>query len=189
MRSYSWPSHRPQREGSMEAERTELQEVTIYTDGACIGNPGPGGYGVVLEFGQHRKTLSGGYRLTTSNRMEMMALIVGLKALKRRCKVTIYSDSEILVDGIMKRTAYRARANGWKVGKKVKANGDLWCEILDLCDRHAVELAWLPGHSGHLSNELADQLAKVAARRGDLLIDEAFEEGATTKRGPELAFG
>ena len=83
----------------MESERAELQEVTIHTDGSCIGNPGPGGYGVVLEFGHHQRTISGGYRLTTSNRTEMMALIVGLKALKRRCKVTIYSDSEILVDG------------------------------------------------------------------------------------------
>jgi ribonuclease HI len=173
----------------MEPERTELPEVAIHTDGACIGNPGPGGYGVVLEFGRHRKTLSGGYRLTTNNRMEMMALIVGLKALKRRCKVTIYSDSEILVDGIMKRTAYRARAKGWKVGKKVKRNSDLWCELLDLCDRHVVELVWLPGHSGHRDNELADQLAKAAARQSDLLVDEAFEEGNTTRRDPELAFG
>ena len=173
----------------MESERTVLQEVTIHTDGACIGNPGPGGYGVVLEFGPHRKTLSEGYRLTTNNRMEMMALIAGLKALKRRCKVTIYSDSEILVNGIMKGTAHKARANGWKVGKKVKANSDLWCEVLDLCDRHVVELVWLRGHSGHRDNELADQLATAAARRGDLLIDEAFEEGTTIRRGPELAFG
>src|SRR5215472_882993 len=112
----------------MEPERTELPEVAFHTDGACIGNPGPGGYGVVLEYGQHRKMLSGGYRLTTNNRMEMMALIAGLKALKRRCKVTIYSDSEILVNGIMKGTAYRARAKGWRVGEKVKANSDLWRE-------------------------------------------------------------
>ncbi len=176
----------------MEPEPTELQEVTIHTDGSCIGNPGPGGYGVVLEFGHHRKTLSGGYRLTTSNRMEMMALIVGLKALKRRCKVTIYSDSEILVDGIKKRMAYKSRADGWKVKRKVKRNDDLWCEILDLCGRHIVELSWLPGHSGHRGNELADRLAKSAARGDDLLIDEAYEEGTTTIRqgqGPGFAFG
>ena len=103
--------------------------------------------------------------------------------------MTIYSDSEILVNGIRKGTAYKARANGWKVGNKVKANSDLWSEILDLCDRHVVELVWLPGHSGHPDNELADQLATAAARRGDLLIDEAFEEGNTIRRGPELAFG
>ena len=103
--------------------------------------------------------------------------------------MTVYSDSEILVSGIMKRTAYKARANGWKVGKKVKANSDLWYEILELCDRHVVKLAWLPGHSGHRDNELADQLATAAARRGDHLIDEAFEEGNTIRRGPELAFG
>ncbi len=176
----------------MESERAELQEVTIHTDGSCIGNPGPGGYGVVLEFGHHQRTISGGYRLTTSNRTEMMALIVGLKALKRRCKVTIYSDSEILVDGIKKRTAYKSRANGLKVRRKVKCNEDLWREILDLCGRHVVELVWLPGHSGHRGNELADQLAKAATRGDDLLTDEAYEEGTTTTRqgqGPEFAFG
>ena len=176
----------------MELEQTELPEVTIHRGGSCIGNPGPGGYGVVLEFGRHQETLSGGYRLTTSNRMEMMAIIVSLKALRRRCKVTIYSDSEILVDGVKKRMAYRSRANGWKVRRRVKLNDDLWCEILDQCGRHVVELAWLPGHSGHRGNELADQLAKAAARGDDLVIDEAYEEGTTTTRqgqGPEFAFG
>jgi ribonuclease HI len=173
----------------MEPVRAELQVVTIHTDGACIGNPGPGGYGAILESGRHRKTVSAGYRLTTSNRMEMMAMIAGLKSLKRRCRVTLYSDSEILVNGIMKRTALKARANGWKVGKKVKANSDLWSEILDLCDLHSVELIWLPGHSGHPGNELADELAGSASKQGDLLIDEAYETGNTIKRGPELSLG
>jgi ribonuclease HI len=121
--------------------------------------------------------------------MEMMAMIAGLKSLKRRCRVTLYSDSEILVTGIMKRTALKARANGWKVGKKVKANSDLWSEILDLCDLHSVELIWLPGHSGHPGNELADELAGSASKQGDLLIDEAYETGNTIKRGPELSLG
>jgi len=165
----------------MGPDRAALPEVVIHTDGACIGNPGPGGYGVVLESGGHRKTLSVGYRLTTNNRMEMAALIAGLKALRRRCKVTVYTDSMIVVDGVMKRTAYIARANGWKVGKKVKANSDLWCEVLDLCESHAVELVWVRGHSGHPGNELADELATSAVRRGNLLIDEAYEEGKTSR--------
>ncbi len=173
----------------MESDQAGLQEVVLHTDGACIGNPGPGGFGAVLEYAGHRKTISGGYRRTTSNRMEMMALIAGLAALKRRCKVVVYSDSEILVHGIMKGTAYKARSNGWKVGKKYKGNSDLWSIILDLCDKHAVELVWLPGHAGHPGNELADRLACSAARRDDLLIDAAFEQGDTIKRGPELAFG
>jgi ribonuclease HI len=173
----------------MERDRADLQKVIIHTDGACIGNPGPGGFGVVLDFGRHRKTLSGGYRLTTNNRMEMMAFLAGVKALKRRCHVTLYSDSAILVDGIMKRTAYKARANGWKVGRKAKSNSDLWCQILDLCDLHVIELVWLRGHSGHPGNELADELATAAARQGDLLIDQAFEEGDTILHEPRLALG
>ncbi len=173
----------------MDSEQVGLQQVTIYTDGACIGNPGPGGYGLILEYNSHRKMLSGGYRLTTSNRMEMMAMIVGLKVLKRRCKVRIYSDSQILVDGIMKKTAYKARANGWRVGKKIKGNSDLWSEILELCAKHDVELIWLRGHSGHLGNELADKLASAAARQSDLFIDVAFEEGKTQMHDSELTFG
>src|SRR5262244_2897693 len=104
----------------------EPRKVVIYTDGACLGNPGPGGYGVVLLYNDHRKELSGGFRLTTNNRMEMKAVIEGLKALKRRCSVTVFSDSEYVVNALTKGWAARWRANGWKRSNKEQAvNPDL----------------------------------------------------------------
>ena len=131
---------------------TKSKRVVIYTDGACIGNPGPGGYGVVLLYGSHRKELSGGFRLTTNNRMEIMAAIVGLSALKTACSVTLYTDSQYLADTITKGWATRWRANGWRRNKKEKAlNPDLWTELLDLCVVHDVEFVWVRGHAGNLS--------------------------------------
>ena len=153
--------------------------VIIYTDGACIGNPGPGGYGVVLLYGRHRMELSGGYRLTTNNRMELMGAIVGLETLKGKCQVTLYSDSQYLVKAMDQGWAARWRANDWRRNKKEKAlNPDLWARVLNLCEHHDVAFRWVRGHSGNLENERCDQLAFEAAERPDLPIDEGYDAGA-----------
>ena len=152
------------------------KEIVIYTDGACTGNPGPGGYGVVLLYNNHRKELSGGFRRTTNNRMEMMAAIVGLQSLNQPCQVTLHSDSKYLVDAMSKGWARKWRANGWKRNKKESAkNPDLWQELLELCDQHQVEFRWVKGHAGHAENERCDQLAVSAARQADLPIDEGYQ--------------
>ena len=154
----------------------KLKEITIYTDGACIGNPGPGGYGVILLYNSHRKELSGGFRLTTNNRMEIMAVIVGLSALKYKCDVTIYSDSQYVVDAITKGWAKRWQRNDWKRNKKDKAlNPDLWEKLLDLCDQHQVKFNWVRGHSGNLENERCDRLAFQAAQQEYLPADFGYE--------------
>jgi ribonuclease HI len=154
----------------------EPKKVTIYTDGACLGNPGPGGYGVVLLYNGRRKEISGGFRLTTNNRMEMMGAIVGLRALKERCSVTLYSDSEYVVNSISKGWAARWRANGWKRNKKDKAvNADLWEQLLDLIDKHEVKMVWVRGHSGVKENERCDELSVAAAQPKNLPIDEGYE--------------
>ncbi|HKX27006.1 MAG TPA: ribonuclease HI [Blastocatellia bacterium] len=153
-----------------------LKNVVIYTDGACLGNPGPGGYGVVMLYDNHRKELSGGYRLTTNNRMEMLAAIVGLRALKSRCTVTVYSDSKYLVDAIGLGWAQRWRANGWKRNKKEMAvNPDLWGELLDLCAQHDIKFVWVKGHAGNRENERCDELAVCAAKQRELPIDTGYQ--------------
>jgi ribonuclease HI len=152
------------------------KNITIYTDGACTGNPGPGGYGVVLIYTDHRKELSGGFRLTTNNRMEMMAAIVGLQSLNQPCEVTLHSDSKYLVDAMTKGWAAKWQANGWKRNKKESAkNPDLWQQLLDLCDHHRVDFRWVRGHSGHPENERCDRLAVAAAHQRDLPIDQGYE--------------
>jgi ribonuclease HI len=153
-----------------------LKNVTIYTDGGCLGNPGPGGYGVVLIHGTRRKELSGGFRLTTNNRMELTAAIAGLKALKRRCAVTLYTDSQYLANTVMKGWARRWQANGWKRNKSDKAlNPDLWQELLDLCDRHEVIFIWIRAHAGTPENERCDTLSREAAGQPDLPPDWVYE--------------
>jgi ribonuclease HI len=153
-----------------------LKNVTIYTDGACTGNPGPGGYGIVLLFDGHRKELSGGYKRTTNNRMEMMAVIVGLQSLKEPCAITLYSDSKYVVDAIQKGWAVRWRAKGWMRNKKDKAlNPDLWQQLLDLCDQHQVEFRWVRGHAGDPENERCDRLAVQAAKQPDLPADQGYQ--------------
>jgi ribonuclease HI len=152
------------------------QHVTMYTDGACLGNPGPGGYGVVMLYGDHRKELSGGYRLTTNNRMELTAAIQGLAALKKPCIVELFSDSAYVVNAVEKGWARRWRANGWYRPSKERAeNRDLWGELLKLCDRHRVHFNWIKGHAGHPENERCDQLACQAARLADLPPDPGYE--------------
>jgi ribonuclease HI len=153
-----------------------LKQVTIYTDGACLGNPGPGGYGAVLLYGPHRQEISGGFRLTTNNRMEIMAVIAALEALKEPCRVTLYSDSQYVVNAMTQGWARRWRANGWKRNQREEAvNPDLWERLLDLCDQHQVEFRWLRGHSGIAENERCDQLAVNAAKQPGLLEDTGYK--------------
>ncbi len=159
-----------------------MKRVNIYTDGACRGNPGNGGYGTVLEYNGKEKELSAGYRLTTNNRMELMAAIEGLGALKEPCRVTLYSDSKYLVDAVTLGWAEGWRKRGWrKADKQPALNSDLWEKLLDLLQRHKVELVWVKGHAGHAYNERCDMLATTAADGDKLLTDAVFE--ATVKEG------
>ncbi|MFC0263431.1 ribonuclease HI [Fontibacter flavus] len=146
--------------------------ITIYTDGASKGNPGPGGYGVVLKFNHHRKELSGGFRLTTNNRMELLAVIKGLQELKvRDIPVTIFSDSKYVVDAIEKGWLW-----GWqKKGFKDKKNPDLWRMYIPLHVRYKPKFVWVKGHAGNPENERCDQLAVAAAERLNLPADEGYE--------------
>ncbi len=152
-------------------------QVEIWTDGGCRPtNPGPGGYGVVLRWNSHRKELSGGYRHTTNNRMELLAAIIGLETLKKPCQVTLYSDSRYLVDAMSKGWVRRWQANDWtrnEQGDKA-LNPDLWQRLLDAAARHRVNFAWVRGHSGVAENERCDELARLAAGRTDLPVDEGF---------------
>ncbi len=144
----------------------ELKHVEIYTDGACSGNPGPGGYGVILRYKQHERELSGGEAETTNNRMELSGVIAGLEALTEPCAVTIYSDSKYFVDAIEKGWAKSWKEKGWMRNNKEKAlNPDLWERILKLLDYHQVELVWIKGHAGHPENERCDQMAVAESRK------------------------
>ena len=149
-----------------------MKEVTIYTDGACSGNPGAGGYGVVLMYGAAKKELSAGYRLTTNNRMEVLAVIEGLEALKEPCKVNLYSDSRYVVDAIEKGWVVKWKQNGWMRNKKEKAqNVDLWERMLEMLGKHQVKFIWVKGHADNPWNERCDELARMAIQNGDLLED------------------
>lgn len=149
-----------------------MAKVTIYTDGAAKGNPGRGGYGVVLMSGSHKKELSQGYELTTNNRMELMSVIVGLEALtKADCEVTIYSDSKYVVDSVEKKWVF-----GWqKKGFKGKKNVDLWKRFLLIYPKHKVKFVWVKGHAGNIMNERCDVLAVAAAESNHLLKDVGYE--------------
>jgi ribonuclease HI len=162
------------------AARNPLQEVTIYTDGAAEPNPGPGGYGVVLLCGPHRKELQGGFARTTNNRMELLAAIKGLDALRTPCKVRLHSDSRYLVDAMTLGWARRWQANHWKRNRHDKAiNPDLWERLLTLCETHEVTFLWVKGHAGHPENERCDRLAVQAAQRPDLPPDEGYGQQDT----------
>lgn len=151
--------------------------VLAFSDGAALGNPGQGGYGVVLRYGEATKELSGGYRYTTNNRMELLGAIVALEALKRRCRVVLATDSRYVVDGISEGWAKKWRANGWKRGKRGKAlNPDLWTRLLDAISRHDVTFIWVRGHAGHPENERCDQLANEAAQGPNLVADKEYEK-------------
>ena len=165
----------------------KLKEIIIYTDGSCIGNPGPGGYCVILKYNEHEKQISGGFRLNTNNRMEIMAAIVGLEALKFRCSVTLYSDSKYLVEAMNENWVQRWKANGWFRNKKERAiNIDLWERLLDLCNRHSVKFVWVKGHKGDKWNEQCDALSKKAATQQGVLIDEEYERYRSHQDQPIL---
>jgi ribonuclease HI len=154
----------------------KLKEVVIYTDGACRGNPGPGGYGIVLLSGKHRKELSGGFRLTTNNRMELMAVIEGLKALKKKCNVILYSDSQYVVGALSKGWANQWRSKGWRrSNKEIALNSDLWELLLDLADQQEVKFVWVQSHAGNPENERCDELAVAASKGKDLPPDIGYE--------------
>ena len=157
------------------ASATSKDTIVIYTDGACTGNPGAGGYGAVIIDGDRREELSGGYKLTTNNRMEMMGAIAALESLKSNSKVKLHSDSKYIVDAVVKGWAKKWQANGWRRNKKERAkNPDLWQELLDLCKIHDVEFVWVKGHAGIPENERCDRLAVAAAQERNLPPDEGY---------------
>ena len=143
-----------------------MKHVDVYIDGACRGNPGRGGWGAILVYQGHERELSGGENLTTNNRMELMAAISALEALKEPCEVTLYSDSKYMIDSITKGWVYSWKAKGWKKADKSPAlNPDLWEKLLVLLDKHEVSFVWVRGHNGHAYNERCDTLATTFAER------------------------
>ena len=139
--------------------------VTIYTDGACSGNPGPGGWGAILCYGGAKKEMSGGEKQTTNNRMELTGVISALRALKEPCIVELYSDSKNVIDALSKGWAVSWRRNGWKkADKKPALNSDLWAELLELCDTHEVRCHWVKGHAENEFNNRCDELAVAASQ-------------------------
>jgi ribonuclease HI len=161
---------------------TDQPQVIIYTDGACIGNPGPGGYGAVLIADDRRKELSGGFRLTTNNRMELLAAIEALAALRGRRTVVLHSDSAYVVNGISLGWAAKWRSKGWHRTKtQLATNSDLWQRLLELSEAHDAEFRWVPGHAGVVENERCDRLATAAAAGRDLPIDDGYETPASTR--------
>ena len=157
-----------------------MTKITIYTDGSALGNPGPGGYGIVMISGKHHKDISQGYQLTTNNRMELLAVIVALETIRtEQAEVTIYSDSKYVVD---------ASEKGWvfswvKKGFKKKKNPDLWKRFLKIYPKHKVKFNWVKGHAGNPLNERCDQLAVDAANRSDLLEDKGYVESKSSDEG------
>jgi ribonuclease HI len=140
--------------------------VSLFTDGACSGNPGPGGWAAILRYGDHEKVLSGGEAETTNNRMELMAVIRGLEALNRPCKVTLYSDSKYVTDALLKGWAKSWRRRGWrKSDNKPALNTDLWEQLLQLCEYHEVAPVWVKGHADHPENIRCDELAVAASKK------------------------
>ena len=152
-----------------------MKTLDIYTDGACSGNPGKGGYGVVMLYNGARKELSEGYRETTNNRMEILAVIKGLEALKEPCNVNLYSDSKYVVDAILQKKEKKWQANGWRRNKKEMAsNIDMWERLLKLLDKHNVTFIWVKGHANNVENERCDFLARCAIEKGELLEDTGY---------------
>lgn len=152
-------------------------QVVIHTDGGALNNPGPGGYGAVIDDGSKRVELSGGYRRTTNNRMELMACIKALESLEAPSDVILFSDSKYVVDAVAKGWAKKWRKNGWMRNKADKAlNPDLWERLLNLLDRHRVTFRWVRGHSGNLENERCDELVRMESAKADLPPDKVYED-------------
>lgn len=161
-----------------------MKSVNIYTDGGCLGNPGRGGYAAILEFTNDYIELSGGFRLTTNNRMELMACIAGLEALDQGYNVTVFSDSRYLVDGVTKGWVFTWKKNNWRRSNgALVENIDLWERILVLLRKHQVKFVWVKGHNGHPENERCDQFATAAANSSVLLEDTGY-----TSRGVSSQF-
>lgn len=143
-----------------------MKKVEVFTDGACSGNPGPGGWGAILRYNGHEKELYGGEANTTNNRMELSAVIFALEALKEPCEVVLYSDSQYVCNALTLGWAKKWKAQGWMRNKKEPAlNPDLWEKLLNLCEIHKIDVNWVKGHAGHLENERCDKLAVAAAQQ------------------------
>lgn len=166
---------------------THAPHIEIYTDGACIGNPGPGGFGVVILEGREWREHSGGFRKTTNNRMEIMGAIVGLQAMKERASGVLYSDSLYLVKGIEKGWARGWRERNWMRTRTERAiNSDLWATLLELHERHDFRFKWVKGHAANRENNRCDELATTAARNRDLPLDAGYESVVSAARDPSL---
>jgi ribonuclease HI len=168
--------HQPNRPGQpdLPGDQARPNQLVMYTDGASRGNPGPGGYGTILFWGSHKKELSAGYRRTTNNRMELMAVIAGLKALNRDgITITIYSDSQYVVKAVEEGWLKNWIATNFKGGKK---NKDLWLEFHELAKKHHIRFKWVRGHADNQYNNRCDELATMAADGKHLLVDKVFED-------------
>ncbi len=153
-----------------------LRRVIIHTDGACKGNPGPGAYGAVLVSGRHRKEISGGYRLTTNNRMELRGAIAALELLSEPCEVELHSDSKYLVQAITEKWLDGWKRRGWMTSdKKPVKNQDLWLRLMAAMAPHRIDWRWVKGHAGHAENERCDELANLAVAGKELQEDPGFE--------------
>ncbi len=173
---------KPAKPPTSYSDAVQAGKIVIYTDGGALNNPGPGGYGVVIAKGTGKKELSAGYRLTTNNRMELMACIVGLSHFEAQASMVLFSDSKYVINGITKGWAKKWQANNWMRTKKEPAiNPDLWERLLALCERHDVTFCWVKGHAGIEGNERCDVLATRAAMGKDLRVDTAYESGLKSK--------
>ena len=153
-----------------------MKKLSIYTDGSCLGNPGPGGYGALLIFNEHKKRLSKGYKLTTNNRMELLAPIAAFNSLKERCEIDVYTDSQYVKNGI-NQWIHNWKKNGWKTStRKAVKNADLWQQLDEAVTQHNINWHWVKAHSGHPENEEVDDLARDAASSSNLFSDHEYEK-------------
>jgi ribonuclease HI len=171
-------------QGEITPEWLAGGNLEIWTDGSCLGNPGPGGYGILFKINGQTKAKSGGFKLTTNNRMEIMAAIAALETLKEKTGAVIYSDSQYLVDAVTKGWAKKWKANNWKRNSKDKAiNPDLWDRLLGLIEKHEIEFRWVRGHNLQTENEQCDRLAQAAASQENLPVDPGYKGDSASPNG------